>query len=127
MQITCLQLNFSIKHCNYITFGDVIAKYFTLALIRNTDEQLRLRGEIKVPVHLAKWKCGYKYVLLDQKNKRTYEELVEFRECGVGVMDRCLVIDLEYAAENSKSWEKFNAMYFLRFCVIQLAMQKLIR
>ena len=68
-------------------------------------------------MHLAKRTCGYKYVLLDQENEPTYEELVEFRDYGVGIMDRCLVIGLEYAAENSKLWKivQCNILFWI-FC-----------
>jgi hypothetical protein len=70
-------------------------------LFRFFDKQWLLRGEIKVPLQFASKRCGYKYILLDEKNEPTYEKLVEFKP-DVGVMNRCLVIGEEYAAEKSK-------------------------
>ena len=56
-----------------------------------------------VPKHqVANRKCGYKYALLSKENKVTYEEIVEFKSYGVDFINRCLVIDKEYAAKNSK-------------------------
>jgi hypothetical protein len=74
-------------------------------VFRNIKKHLRLRGEVKVPVHLACRICRYKYALVNQKNEATYEELVEFRSHGTGIMDRCLIIGKQYAEENSKLGE----------------------
>ena len=62
-----------------------------------------LHGELKVPLQLASSGWGYKYALVSKKkNKATYEVLVEFKWWSWGIMNRCLVIGKDYAAENSK-------------------------
>ena len=53
-------------------------------------------------MRLAKRYCGYKYVLVNGENEATYEELVEFKSKDEDIINRCLVIDEEYAAEDSK-------------------------
>jgi hypothetical protein len=75
--------------------------YFS-CLFRFDDKLLRLRSEIKVPVQHANRECGYKYALLNMENTLTYEEIVQFRSYGEGVMNRCLVIGKEYTAGKSK-------------------------
>jgi hypothetical protein len=60
---------------------------------------------MKVPLRLASRGCGYKYILLNKKGEATYEELVEFKSPYVSIMNRCLVIENEYVAEQSKLTE----------------------
>ncbi|CAB4014622.1 Hypothetical predicted protein, partial [Paramuricea clavata] len=66
------------------------------------DKQLVLHGELKVPLRLASFGWGYKYVLMNKKNKPSYEVLVEFKWWASGIMNRCLVIGKDYTAENGK-------------------------
>ena len=58
-------------------------------------------GEFSVPLRLANNRCGYKYVLL-KKNKPIFEEVVEYQSRWGGFVNRCLVINGEYAVGNSK-------------------------
>ena len=60
-----------------------------------------VRGEFSVPLRLANKQCGYKYVLL-RKDKHTFEEVVEYQSRFGDPVNRCLVIEGKYAAENSK-------------------------
>ena len=64
-----------------------------------------VKGVLNISKLASSFKCGYKYVLLNKKNKATYEELVEFQWKG-GIVNRCLVIKEEYVTKNSKLLSK---------------------
>ena len=90
----------SFNVCVYLS----LSIFYIAYLCRKMDKQSRLRAEIKVPVQLAKGcYCGYKYALVNEEtNEATYEELSEFKSKNEDIINRCLVIDKEYAAEDSK-------------------------
>ena len=66
-------------------------------------KHLLVRGELSVPLEYAKKRCEYKYVLLSKKNNPIFEEIVEYQSRWRGIVNRCLVIEEKYAAENSKN------------------------
>ena len=60
-----------------------------------------IHAEINIPLWLAPFKSGYKYVVKN-KSKYPYEEIVEYRSSFKGHVNRCLVIDKQYITENGK-------------------------
>ena len=74
--------------------------YYNFILFLRYNDQLLARAEFSVPLSLASRRCGYKYVLLNQKDQ--YEEIIEYQSIWGDHVNRCLFIKQEYISENSK-------------------------
>ena len=75
-----------------------------LYLFRDIHKHLLVQGEIKIPKRLASLKCGYKYVVVSNKEQDTadFEEIVEYQTIWRAYVNRCLVIERKCVTENSK-------------------------
>ena len=72
---------------------------------RYIDKHFLVCGELSVPLQIASYQCEYKYVILNEGDDPTYEEIIEYqwkwRE-GRGYLNRYLDIRTRHLSENSK-------------------------
>ena len=66
------------------------------------NKQFLLLGELRFPLRFSSHKCGYKYVLCNEKDKPRYEEIVEYQSQFRGPVNRCLDIERKHISKNSK-------------------------
>lgn len=88
---------------------------------RYIDKQFLVRGELSVPLQIASYQCEYKYVILNEGDDPTYEEIIEYqwkwRERG-GYLNRYLDINTKNLSENSKFFKKIVSNYSVAICCI---------